>query len=390
MKIFTDSSDSIVRELDTIKDSFGITKFKAMKDNIERLESFSELLYQISGTKDEESKRILEKFDKYKRANEEARLEQFRKRIKNFISDKDFHNSFSGKVIKAYQKRDFNYYRDRRLYLDEEQMLAIICDFLDSEFNQADEFRRMAFEGKILRFNLDSFEDKEMAAGETVFNHLTRNNFIITAPIKLLADADLMRTLAHEFGHVADNIDKRFASVKDISNYAWVSSYVEVYSLLYERLFLDYLIKNNLFKEDALSGLKEYYTDIYDQFNSIRYLSNLDDYLLTNLRYKSKKGIINQIEIDEAGEFIMPDGVYSDFADANKYSYSGVIANYFATLKHEDPEMFKKAFETFKRKRFDRFNPSIFEDIGTNPDEIIKVLEKGTTAVSTKKKLILE
>ena len=86
----------------------------------------------------------------------------------------------------------------------------------------------------------------------------------------------------------------------------------------------------------------------------------------------------------------MPDGVYSDFADANKYSYSGVIANYFATLKHEDPEMFKKAFETFKRKRFDRFNPSIFEDIGTNPDEIIKVLEKGTTTVSTKKKLILE
>ena len=39
-------------------------------------------------------------------------------------------------------------------------------------------------------------------------------------------------------------------------------------------------------------------------------------------------------------------------------------------------------------KRFNMFNPSIFEDIGTNPDEIIKIYEKGLDDVSAKKLIL--
>ena len=50
---------------------------------------------------------------------------------------------------------------------------------------------------------------------------------------KNIRDINLMRMLAHEFCHVADNFERANASRNDNARYYWLSSYAEVYSMLY-------------------------------------------------------------------------------------------------------------------------------------------------------------
>lgn len=394
MKIFSEDYTSIKRELEFIKDSFGTTNFNKIADNIEMLESFYQMYLEISGVKDSEAYDMLLKNSKYRAAKDELKKAMKKKNITNFINYKDFHRSFSSKMLEA-NNRNYNSYIDKSLYLREEQMMEIICDFLDTEFKQADIFKDLVedkclFKSKIKDDNDDEKNNNKNTTpvAYTMFDYITRNNFIVVLDHPAIKDVDMMRIIVHEFGHVMDNINKAFASRKDISSYYFLSSYPEVYSLMNEKLFLDYLIKNNIFRESANWSLKDFYLGISEDFNNLQYISGLDEKLIINERYRTPKGMIEQIEIEDDGSISLSKAILEDFFDANKYSYGGVIACYLAYLKHNDIGKFNSSLEIFKSKRFNLFEPRIFEDMGTNPDEIIKIYEKGLDDVSTKKLIL--
>ena len=269
-------------------------------------------------------------------------------------------------------------------------MIEIMCDFLNDEFNQADKFKNIIEDKRVFRMQVpDNKETEDLSMAYSAFDYITRNNFIVVFDnYSIVKDVVLMRILIHEFGHIADNFDKEFVSRKELAGYFWMSGYTEVYSMMYEKLFLDYLIKNNMFKEGANWNLKDFYLSVYDGFNGMEYLSSLDNNLLVNERYKTERGIIDQITVDDEGNINLDKDVFVSFDDSNKYSYGGLIAQYFAELKHNDIDKYNKCFESFKNRRFNMFYPGIFEDIGTNPDEIIKIYEKGLNDVSVKKLIL--
>ena len=109
MKIFSDNADSIKKELEIIKDSFGKTNFRKITDNIEMLAAFCKVLKDVTGEKDLDAEYMLNKNEKYVDIKYQNRRAMEKKVMQNFIANKDFHKSFSGKMIDIHD-RDFKYY----------------------------------------------------------------------------------------------------------------------------------------------------------------------------------------------------------------------------------------------------------------------------------------
>lgn len=390
MEIFSENIDSIKKELELIKESFIKTNYKRLPDSFEMLEGFYQIMYEINGEEDPETVDILLKNKKYRELKGRERQLLHKKNINNFIKDKNMHNMFSGKVINVYNDKEFRYFNPKPLYLRESQMAEILCDFLNDEFNQADKFIEMAEDGRIFKVSFEEDpNDVYGTGGYTMYDYINNKSFIVVGDDKVIKDVNMMRIIAHEFGHAADNFERTDVSRKDNVRYYWVSSYAEVYSMLYEQLFFEYLIKNNIHRENASAGLKQYYLGIYDSFNSVEYLSNLEDKLLENERYKQENNIVDQITIGENGTISFDAAILENFNETKLYSYGGIIANYFANLKHNDPDKFNRELINFKAKRFNLFDFKIFEDIGTSIDEIIKIYDKDLDKI-TNKKLILK
>ena len=388
MEIFSENIDSIKKEL--VKESFIKTNYKRLPDSFEMLEGFYQIMYEINGEEDPETVDILLKNKKYRELKGRERQLLHKKNINNFIKDKNMHNMFSGKVINVYNDKEFRYFNPKPLYLRESQMAEILCDFLNDEFNQADKFIEMAEDGRIFKVSFEEDpNDVYGTGGYTMYDYINNKSFIVVGDDKVIKDVNMMRIIAHEFGHAADNFERTDVSRKDNVRYYWVSSYAEVYSMLYEQLFFEYLIKNNIHRENASAGLKQYYLGIYDSFNSVEYLSNLEDKLLENERYKQENNIVDQITIGENGTISFDAAILENFNETKLYSYGGIIANYFANLKHNDPDKFNRELINFKAKRFNLFDFKIFEDIGTSIDEIIKIYDKDLDKI-TNKKLILK
>ena len=391
MKIFSEDVESIKKELELIKDNLIKYNPKRMIDIFEMLEGFASLLYEMSGEEDLEAYEILEKNKKYLALKDKERGLLHKKNIKNFIKNKDMHNMFSSRVVNLYDKK-YRYFDAKRLYLKEDQMFEIISDFLNDEFNQADEFKKMVESKRIFKNEINPGEENDFigVGGYTIYDYINKNSFIVVSSDPKIWDVNMMRILVHEFGHASENMERNSISVNQNARYYWVSSYAEVYSMLYEKLFFDYLIKNNIFRENALKGLKSYYSDIYTNFNNIEYLSTLDDDLLVNERYRRTQELIDQIEVKEDGTIFISSAIFEGFNENKLYSYGGLIASYFAELKHNDIDKYNKYFSNFKTKRFDFFDFKIFEDIGTNMDEIINIYNKGLEDLANNKKLILK
>ena len=56
MKIFSDNYDALQNEIELIKDSLVKSKYKRLTDNFEMLESFYQIMYEITGKQEEENK----------------------------------------------------------------------------------------------------------------------------------------------------------------------------------------------------------------------------------------------------------------------------------------------------------------------------------------------
>ena len=79
-----------------------------------------------------------------------------------------------------------------------------------------------------------------------------------------------------------------------------------------------------------------------------------------SLYYKQEDNIVDQITIGENGTITFDAAILENFNETKLYSYGGIMADYFANLKHTDPDKFKKEFMNFKAKRFGLFDFNSF------------------------------
>lgn len=386
MEVFSTSTDSLKKDLEVVKEELIHAKRNRFRDVYYLLRALYSILYNVSSEIDEEAADlILENQDFVENHTVNTYKKISNKYLENFLENKDFHKILSDRIINVYRSKKFNLNYKYEINLTDKEMTDIMLSFLNDEFGNADKFIKLCDEGKILKVDVS----KELnVGGYNLFNWLNNNSFILVNKTHRINNIDMMRILMHEFGHVVDN-DERATNHSSFENQSYTikSIYAEVYSMFYEKMFFDYLMKNNIYPEHSKEYFLSFYNDIYEAFNDQGFISTFGDIFLNKKNH-------NAIEYNLFGnseESDSQNSYYNFVKDINMISYGGLLGCYFSHLKHKDKERFDYSFKKFSGIRFNYFSPEVFETIGTSTDELVGVMGKELSKVSSKgKRIILE
>ena len=298
----------------------------------------------------------------------------------NFLENKDFHAKMlapyfadAGEILGDYCCSD-EYTKLYSIYnkpLDSkrgEDFDLLVNFFKDVNPKMNDLFLEMMREKRFYKLDSSFLE----YSGLTVLNPIEKicNVFIK----EKLSSIKHLSTFVHEMGHVFDDVDymNRF-SIKDTMKYMNENFYVEVLSTYYEQKFYEWLIENNIHKEETKL--------CFINFMNV-YLDSIGDAILFSLipdeyhnaavaGFFTREELIDFIEeyhgLCEEYEDDLDVGI-PEFDDAFNYGYGLMIAN---GIMHDD-EIFNK----FLNIRNGMFNKEKLISVGVTPEETGKKLIK--------------
>lgn len=235
------------------------------------------------------------------------------KMLENFIKNKDYYKNYLSQVIPLIEKEMVEFKEGEMsppTKLDEADFYAIFYEFMES-LNLAS-----VFDEFIENHNIYSTETKSNSTmlGFTLHNPLTNDSDIFIGDFNF--DIHTMFTLAHEFGHIYDlNYDRLDA--KSFNRYFYQSFSTEVISKMFERLFLDFLIKKDILKEEAKDKLFEMEVINHDFLLASYILTLLDDELLLDSNYQDLS--IVELYNKVADNFNAKDNLFTFFLSICKF-----------------------------------------------------------------------
>lgn len=285
----------------------------------------------------------------------------------NFIKFKMFHRDYFHQLLLESEKLFVEMinenidYRVEDNKLSEDDFLTIFHDFLQS-IGLESFFDEIIKNGKLFSMNKD--RDFEQYRGLTLYNPRTGESNILINGFEYSLDS--MYTLAHEMGHVYDGF--RIYDDKDSERYLhynYRSVYLEVIPRLFERLFLDYLIKNNICRDAALDKLVDMEINNHDYLVSAYAMSLFDDKLLKDDRYHSLKpaevvNIVKEYFSDLESIKELFSNKYIRLDEEVNYTY-GDIMSMFLKEGVQEEGFSNPLFKEFLRVRLEDFNPEFIE-----------------------------
>lgn len=285
----------------------------------------------------------------------------------NFIKFKMFHRDYFHQLLLESEKLFVEMinenidYRVENNKLSEDDFLTIFHDFLQS-IGLESFFDEIIKNGKLFSMNKD--RDFEQYRGLTLYNPRTGESNILINGFEYSLDS--MYTLAHEMGHVYDGF--RIYDDKDSERYLhynYRSVYLEVIPRLFERLFLDYLIKNNICRDAALDKLVDMEINNHDYLVSAYAMSLFDDKLLKDDRYHSLKpaevvNIVKEYFSDLESIKELFSNKYIRLDEEVNYTY-GDIMSMFLKEGVQEEGFSNPLFKEFLRVRLEDFNPEFIE-----------------------------
>ena len=307
----------------------------------------------------------------------------------NFIRHKDFHSDYFSDILYATEGlfvdmiNENQEYREGEDTFTEDDFITIFHDFCKS-LGIENLFDQMLKNNKI--FSMDKGRDFEQYKGITLFNPVNGDTDVLINGFTYSLES--MYTLAHEMGHVYDGYRIiEDGDSKDFLHYNYRSVYLEVVSRLFERLFLEYLIKNNICRDACLDKLIDMEINNHDYLLTAYVLSLLDDFYLKGGRYSrlKKDEIVEMVKdkfinLDQIEELF--ENKYIRLDEEINYTYGDLISMFLkdgvAAEGFNNPE-----FRDFLRIRLGDFNPEYIEMHGFTPEkykqkyiEEIKILRK--------------
>ncbi len=302
---------------------------------------------------------------------------------KRFCSEvfkhKEFHRKYLGDILVGYGEhvqslKDVPEGNDN-IYLGKEKFFEILCDFLD-EYGLLDKFREFIKERRV--FSKIKKNPKDDYTGLTIFNPVNRDAaFLINNPEY---DLNTLFIYIHEFGHVVDLQNIEGDVYQSMNAYAYRSSYPEVFSKLLEKLFLQYLIENDIISEQAKDKYINQFVFNHDFLLSSYMFSLLDD----KYYRRGKELIISDDQFIEEMckvfsnreliEELIRDGNMNLFNDYI-YTYGEVMATHLlGPVKAEG--LGCSEFKNWQRIRFQPFDPEFLIRNGYSPENFAQTLEK--------------
>jgi len=203
------------------------------------------------------------------------------KMIRNYLAQKEFHEKLFERLYK--KTRHLIHSIDKDEYsgitdLTEEEYYNIFFEFMN-KLGLAKYFDKYV-RGKRIYTTKSSFEKNTF--GYTLFNPITKDSDIFIDGLEY--DIFSMFTLAHEFGHIYDlnNFDE---SIERYNEYFYQSFNGEAVSKTFERLFLDFLIENNILRDEAIDQMLDMINYNYDYLLASYIISLIPDILLIDDSY---------------------------------------------------------------------------------------------------------
>ena len=218
----------------------------------------------------------------------------------------------------------------------------------------------------------DSFLNMIMSIGATIYNPLGNEKLVFLAETENKIGE--ISTIVHEFGHVLDlSTYSSTHSNSMTSLYFQTSPYIEVNSTYQEYKFYEYLLKNNIYKDDTKAFLADSVVSYLENLSVLAPVGFIDSKLL-----RKHKGVLSRKEItdsvrQETGvslDMSLCDN-FIDIKSALEYSYGMMIA--FSML--DDRTLYDK----FQMIRDPYFDKGKLDSIGLDDDKISKVMVKKMT-----------
>ena len=291
------------------------------------------------------------------------------KEIDNFIENKDYHLSVVSSILSDDKDISIPVLNDyfETEFLSDKEMYQIMSDYFLSTNDVIgyEVLKRIVEEKKMHMVVLDSFS----FSGITFFNTFLKDFRIIIDETCINNSIHLMSTIAHEIGHVID--------YKDLGNnsvyYAGKSIFIETLSSMYEKDFLDYLIKNSIYKRKSIEMATDFYEMMYDDINNISLLCNIPDNLLRREKYKKVTREKLYRKVSEEAELLVPLEEFPlpqslDMMESLEYGYGKALATYFLRLKKTNYDRYQDEFSKFMELRTDYFPKNFLEKIGTTKE----------------------
>lgn len=218
----------------------------------------------------------------------------------------------------------------------------------------------------------DSFLNMIMSIGATIYNPLGNEKLVFLAETENKIGE--LSTIVHEFGHVLDlSTYSSTHSNSMTSLYFQTSPYIEVNSTYQEYKFYEYLLKNNIYKDDTKAFLADSVVSYLENLSVLAPVGFIDSKLL-----RKHKGVLAREEItdsvrQETGvslDMSLCDN-FIDIKSALEYSYGMMIA--FSMLDD------KTLYDKFQMIRAPYFDKGKLDSIGLDDDKISKVMVKKMT-----------
>ena len=277
--------------------------------------------------------------------------------VDNFILNKDYISKYLKNIVKG---------------VDD-----LTPDVIDSDIKIYQELNVKDFNDIFYQFmrsiNLEEFFDN-YSKNNSFFNYRFRNDKVYGATLynpvngdtdiligDFIYDINALFALTHETGHMFDM--KYFnKDIKSYNNYFYKSFYNEVCSKLFERLFFNFMINNDILKEEAKVLLFNTIDDNYWFVFGCYMMSCLSDDLIISDEYSelSPEEIYNNVKkyfdyevvsfLEEKEPFNLQDDFSYAFGDIismflfdsiNKYGFNNDLINKFID---ERDKMFRKEF----------------------------------------------
>lgn len=299
------------------------------------------------------------------------------KMIRNYLLYKEFHENFFERLYRktnhAMHKIEEDEYSGIT-DLCEEEFYNIFFEFMN-KLGLAKYFDKYV-KGKRIYTTKNSFEENTL--GYTLYNPITKDSDIFITGLEY--DIFSMFTLAHEFGHIYD-LNNFNESIENYNGYFYKSFNGEAISKTFERLFLDFLIENNILVDEAKDQMFDMININYEYILASYIISLIPDILLiddsylelspTKLyklveRYFSKKNHVRKF-INKCSDF--------ELKETYTYAYGDVYSLFLRDRIKQDNYSLDSLKEFFEF-RSELFNPEMLEKLRIDSKSYVKLYKK--------------
>lgn len=376
MELFTDDINFIEKQINYLKEQI---------HHGHNLENKSSIIYSLQvldcisyylTSKTDLTKKTCRNKDIVIKVNTRDR-KMHNKNIDNFIENKTEHLSLVNSIFN--DNKDIcipvlDEYLEEK-FLSDEEMYEIMNDYFLSKNDLVgyELLKKTVEENKMYMIALDTFS----FSGITFFNTFLNDFRVIIDEATISNSIDLMTTIIHEMGHIIDYTYLR----NNLVYYSTKSIFIETLSSMYEKDFLDYLIRNSIYKRKAIERITDFYGNMYDDVNNIALSCNIPDNLLRREKYKKVTREKLYRKVSEEAELLVPLEEFPlpqsiDVLESLKYGYGKALATYFLRLKKTDYDKYQDEFSKFMELRTDYFPKNFLEKIGTKQNTLAQTIDE--------------